>query len=275
MFDGNGNLIESLDAVGHASCSARTSSRSAPTIREKHVWIVDDHKPRHLQVHQRRQDASCRPSARYDVAGRRRHAFQPADLSSTGSPTARFVRRRRLQRHARRQVRQGRQVPDGVGREGHAAERHAPGYFNNVHGIAVDPQTRQVFVNDRGNHRVAGVRRERQVPRRVELRRRSRPTSTCSTSSRDRLCCGPPIAARRKMLKYDLERPLPVLVGHVGRFPRRLLGRARLQRRSGRQFLRRRSRQRRRAEVPSAPGREPRDPDRQAASRRLEIEHSE
>ena len=29
-----------------------------------------------------------------------------------------------------------------------------PGYFNNVHGIAVDPQTRRVFVNDRGNHRV-------------------------------------------------------------------------------------------------------------------------
>jgi len=29
-----------------------------------------------------------------------------------------------------------------------------PGYMNNVHGIAVDPQTRQVFVNDRQNHRV-------------------------------------------------------------------------------------------------------------------------
>jgi len=29
-----------------------------------------------------------------------------------------------------------------------------PGYFNNVHGIASDPQTRQVFVNDRQNHRV-------------------------------------------------------------------------------------------------------------------------
>ena len=29
-----------------------------------------------------------------------------------------------------------------------------PYYMNNVHGIAVDPQTRRVFVNDRGNHRV-------------------------------------------------------------------------------------------------------------------------
>jgi DNA-binding beta-propeller fold protein YncE len=29
-----------------------------------------------------------------------------------------------------------------------------PGYFNNVHGIAVDPETRRVFVNDRANSRV-------------------------------------------------------------------------------------------------------------------------
>jgi len=29
-----------------------------------------------------------------------------------------------------------------------------PGYMNNVHGLAVDPMTRQVFVNDRQNHRV-------------------------------------------------------------------------------------------------------------------------
>ncbi len=26
--------------------------------------------------------------------------------------------------------------------------------MNNVHGIAVDPQTRRVFVNDRGNKRI-------------------------------------------------------------------------------------------------------------------------
>lgn len=29
-----------------------------------------------------------------------------------------------------------------------------PGYFNNVHGVAVDLPTRQIFVNDRQNHRV-------------------------------------------------------------------------------------------------------------------------
>ena len=41
-----------------------------------------------------------------------------------------------------------------------SADRHAgpidtrPGYFSNVHGVAVDPATRHVFVNDRNNHRI-------------------------------------------------------------------------------------------------------------------------
>jgi DNA-binding beta-propeller fold protein YncE len=35
-----------------------------------------------------------------------------------------------------------------------AGPEKRPGYFNNVHGIAVDPQTRRVFVNDRNNGRV-------------------------------------------------------------------------------------------------------------------------
>ncbi len=40
------------------------------------------------------------------------------------------------------------------GQKGNPPHDTRPGYFNNVHGIAVDPQTRRVFVNDRGNHRV-------------------------------------------------------------------------------------------------------------------------
>jgi hypothetical protein len=40
------------------------------------------------------------------------------------------------------------------GKKGTAPNDKRPSYFNNVHGIAVDPQTRRVFVNDRGNHRV-------------------------------------------------------------------------------------------------------------------------
>ena len=59
------------------------------------------------------------------------------------------------------------------GAEGHAAERQAPGYMNNVHGIAVDPQTRRVFVNDRANHRVQVFDENGKYLARVELRRGS------------------------------------------------------------------------------------------------------
>src|SRR5438105_2207241 len=47
-------------------------------------------------------------------------------------------------------------------------------------------------------------------------------------------------------------------MGSLGRLLRRLLGRARIQRRSGRQLLRRRSRQRARSKIPSASGRQSR-----------------
>jgi sugar lactone lactonase YvrE len=40
------------------------------------------------------------------------------------------------------------------GEKGTPPNEKRPGYFNNVHGVAVDPQTRRVFVNDRQNHRV-------------------------------------------------------------------------------------------------------------------------
>jgi len=40
------------------------------------------------------------------------------------------------------------------GQKGTPPNDKRPAYMNNVHGIAVDPQTRHVFVNDRGNHRV-------------------------------------------------------------------------------------------------------------------------
>ncbi len=40
------------------------------------------------------------------------------------------------------------------GEKGNAGKETRPGFFNNVHGVAVDPQTRRVFVNDRANGRV-------------------------------------------------------------------------------------------------------------------------
>jgi len=40
------------------------------------------------------------------------------------------------------------------GIKGTPPNERRPGYMNNVHGIAVDPKSRHVFVNDRNNHRI-------------------------------------------------------------------------------------------------------------------------
>jgi len=40
------------------------------------------------------------------------------------------------------------------GEKGTPPNETRPSYFNSVHGIAVDPQTRRVYVNDRSNHRI-------------------------------------------------------------------------------------------------------------------------
>ena len=40
------------------------------------------------------------------------------------------------------------------GIKGNPPNEKRPGYMNNVHGVAVDPTSRRVFVNDRNNHRI-------------------------------------------------------------------------------------------------------------------------
>ena len=40
------------------------------------------------------------------------------------------------------------------GERGEERKETRPGYFNNVHGVAVDPETREVYVNDRNNRRI-------------------------------------------------------------------------------------------------------------------------
>jgi hypothetical protein len=40
------------------------------------------------------------------------------------------------------------------GKKGEQGRETRPGYFNSVHGIAVNPVTRRVYVNDRENHRI-------------------------------------------------------------------------------------------------------------------------
>ena len=122
--------------------------------------------------------------------------------------------------------------------------------MNNVHGIAVDPQTRRVFVNDRGNKRIQVFDENGKYL--YEWSMGGDPSDIhLLYIGADRTLWAADRGTSR-MLKYDLDGHFLVLVGHLGRFPRGLLGRARLQRGSGGKLLHGRSRQRASAEIPSA-----------------------
>ena len=154
VFDGQGNLLP--DTKNFMQWDAMMQRPHSITINpydpDKAVWFVDDHK--HIIwkfSHDGKKKLARR--ARWGEPGRGRHALQPADLHRL-LPERRLGRGRRLQRHARREVRQEREVREGLGREGSNNTDTRPNFFNNVHGVAVDPETHRIFVNDRGNHRV-------------------------------------------------------------------------------------------------------------------------
>ncbi len=123
----------------------------SPYDPQKHVWIVDDHK--HV-VHKFTNDGKTKVQTigTYGVPGNdATHFNRPTFMD--WFPDGSFI------------------VADGYngtrvvkfdkdgkyltawGQRGEAGKETRPGYFNNVHGVAVDPKTRQVFVNDRGNRR--------------------------------------------------------------------------------------------------------------------------
>jgi len=97
-----------------------------------------------------------------------------------------------------------------------------PGYMNNVHGVAVDLQTRRVFVNDRDNHRVQIFDENGKYL--SEWKIGVSPSSlhfvqigadrTVATFDRN----------THKMLKYDLDGRLLYAWGTVGDFPGTLWG---------------------------------------------------
>ena len=150
VFDGQGNLIE--DWTRWDSMLQRPHFVAiSPYDPEKHVWIIDDHK--HV-LHKFTHDGKTKVQTigTYGEPGADdKHFNRPTYMD--WFPDGGFVVADGY--NGTRVVKfdaAGKYVTSW-GQKGNPPNETRPGYFNNVHGIAVDPKTRRVFVNDRANHR--------------------------------------------------------------------------------------------------------------------------
>jgi DNA-binding beta-propeller fold protein YncE len=151
VFDGNGNIIERW--TQYDSILKRPHFIAVnPYDPEKHVWIVDDHS--HV-VYKMTNDGKriVQTIGTRDQAGADGTHFNRPTYIAWLPDSTMFVA------DGYNGTRVAKFDKDGKflrawGQTGTPPADKRPAYFNNVHGITVDPQTRQVFVNDRGNHRV-------------------------------------------------------------------------------------------------------------------------
>jgi len=151
VFDGDGNVTEAWRQWDFMMQRPHYVAIN-PYDPEKHVWIIDDHK--HV-LHKFTNDGSTlvQTIGTYGVSGAdETHFNRPTFMDwfpdggfvvsdgYNGTRTVKFDA-------------DGNYVTSW-GQPGSNGDEDRPGYWNNVHGIAVDPHTNRVFVNDRGNRRI-------------------------------------------------------------------------------------------------------------------------
>jgi hypothetical protein len=123
-----------------------------PYDAEKHVWIMDDFS--HV-LHEFSNDGKQKvlTLGTPNVKGADATHFNRATFTAWLPDSTLFVSDGYNGTRVAKFDKDGKFLMDW-GQKGTPPNETRPGYFNNVHGIAVDPQTRQVFVNDRANRRI-------------------------------------------------------------------------------------------------------------------------
>jgi DNA-binding beta-propeller fold protein YncE len=151
VADGNGNIIERWTQWDKILKRPHFVAIN-PYDPDKLVWVVDDHS--HV-IYKFSHDGKqlVQTIGTRDVAGADgTHFNRPTYIAWLPDSTF-FVADGYNGTRVAKFDKSGKFLLDW-GKKGTTPNEKRPGYMNNVHGIAVDPQTRHVFVNDRGNHRL-------------------------------------------------------------------------------------------------------------------------
>jgi NHL repeat len=219
VVDGQGNIIEEWtqwDKMFKRPHSVYIS----PNDPQKHVWVVDDHTH---AIYKFTNDGKklVQTIGTPDVAGAdATHFNRPTFMAWMPDGTFYVSDGYNGTRVAKFDA-NGKFLLD-FGMAGERGKETRPGYMNNVHGVAVDVETRRVFVNDRENHRIQIFDENGKYL--SEWKIGVSPSSlhfvqigadrTLVTFDRN----------THKMLKYDLDGRLLYAWGTVGDFPGTLWG---------------------------------------------------
>jgi hypothetical protein len=153
LFDGQGNLLpETANWMQwDASLQRPHFIAISPYDADKNVWLIDDHK--HV-IYKFSHDGKTKllTIGTYGVPGAdATHFNRPTYMD--WFPDGSFVVADGYNGTRVAKFDKNGKFLTAWGEKGSNQNDTRPAFFNNVHGIAVDPKTRRVFVNDRGNHR--------------------------------------------------------------------------------------------------------------------------
>jgi DNA-binding beta-propeller fold protein YncE len=151
VVDGNGKIVE--DWTQWDKMLRRPHAvYISPYDAEKHVWVVDDYRHAIFKFSNDGKKLVQTIGEPNVHASDDKHFYRPTFMAWLPDGTF-FVADGYANTRVVKFDKSGKFLM-AWGEKGTPPNEKRPGYFNNVHGIAVDPQTRRVFVNDRGNHRV-------------------------------------------------------------------------------------------------------------------------
>jgi hypothetical protein len=151
VVDANGNIVEQWTQWDKILKRPHFVTIN-PYDPEKHVWVVDDHMHAIYKFsHDGKQLVQTIGTPTVKGADGT-HFNRPTFLAWLPDSTM-FVADGYNGTRVAKFDKNGKFLLDW-GMKGAPPNEKRPGYMNNVHGLAVDPRTHRVYVNDRANHRI-------------------------------------------------------------------------------------------------------------------------
>ncbi len=151
IIDRDGNIVETWkqwDKMLRRPHSVYIS----PYDAEKHVWLVDDYRHAVFKFTNDGKKLVQTIGEPNVHASDDKHFYRPTFMAFQPDGSF-YVADGYLNTRVVKFDKDGKFIK-AWGERGEAGKETRPGYFNNVHGVAIDPATRQVFVNDRNNRRI-------------------------------------------------------------------------------------------------------------------------